>query len=151
MKISLAVNSMHQAFVEAERLVHSSPHRGVFVLSNDSSRFHSLLWSEYPVTSIRGPLIPRLHIDRMADQLPTSIATIWRIERDAMFAPVGLEITVLEDEICTLSAALPAIVAHIEMGEHSGFDTLLPFPTARTSDTNIWSVAAESYARTSKA
>src|SRR5437764_8856084 len=101
MKTSLAVDGMNKAFIDAVRLVHSS-HNGIFVLSNDSSRFHSLLWSEYPVTSMRGPFIPRLHIDRFDHQLPSSIAARWRIERDAMFAPVGLEITVLEHEIDAL-------------------------------------------------
>jgi hypothetical protein len=141
---------MNKAFVDSLRLVHSSRRRGVFVLSKDCNRFHSLLWNEYPVTSMRGPFIPRLNINRFSDRLPDSIATIWRLDRDALFAPVGLEITVLEAEIGALSATLPAIISHIELGHNSGFESLLPFPTLSTTDTNIWSVDADTYAKTAK-
>jgi hypothetical protein len=151
MKTALATESMNRAFVDSLRLVHSSHRRGVFVLSKDGDRFHSLLWSEYPVTSVHGPFIPRLHINWFSDRLPDSIATIWRVDRDALFAPVGLEITVLESEIQALSAALPAVISHIELGGNSGFEALLPFPTLSSTDTNIWSVDADTYAKTARA
>jgi hypothetical protein len=151
MKTLAATKSMHKAFVDSLRLVHSVRQRGVFVLSNDGSRFHSLVWSEYPVTSMHGPFIPRLHINHFSERLPESIATIWRVDRDALFAPVGLEVTVLETEIPALSAALPAVISHIEYGRDSGFEALLPFPTHSTTDTNIWSINASTHAKTAKA
>jgi len=151
MKVTTAVESMRTAFIDSLRVVHSSRHRGVFVLSNDSTQYHSLLWSEYPVSSTRGPFIPRLHIDRFSDRLPRAIASIWRVEQDALFVPVGLEITVIESEIPSLSVALPAIISHIEQGKDSGFDALLPFPTNCTTATNIWSQNANVHANASRA
>jgi len=151
MKTTDAISAMNASFIDALRLVHCSrPSSGVFVLSSDSSRFHSLIWGEYPVTSMHGPFIPRLHIDRFSDNLPASVAATWRIEPDALFVPVGIEITVLENQIPALSTVLPAVISHIEQGQQSGFDALLPFATCCTTPTNIWSIEADAHANTSK-
>jgi hypothetical protein len=96
--------------------------------------------------------LPRLLVDVSSfEYLPEAVASLWRVERDQTFGPVGLEITVLEREIEALSASLPAVVDHIEQGATSGFGTVLPFATHSTTPANVWSADAYAHASHAKA
>jgi hypothetical protein len=108
--------------------------------------FHDLLITGYPIDSMRGPVIPRLNIDKSwaMKRLPLIAAKRWRLKTgvEKLFTTLGLEITVLESQLPSLANSVPTILRYIEGGHDAGFENLLPFNTRLTTRTNIWSVEA---------
>ncbi|MES2505506.1 MAG: hypothetical protein V4599_02310 [Verrucomicrobiota bacterium] len=150
MKLTPTYQAIASALNRVGRLSHSSPGRGVFVFVRDDAGFHDLLITRYPIDSMRGPIIPRLNVDKAwaGRRLPLTAAKRWGLRTgvDKMFTRLGLEITVLETQLSSLAESVPAILRHIEDGHKEGFENLLPFATKLTTTTNIWSVEANQLA-----
>ena len=146
MKLTPAYQAITKALENDTRLSHSSPGRGIFVFVRADIGFHDLLITGYPIDSMRGPVIPRLNIDKCWDmrRLPLAAAKRWGLTTgvEKLFTQLGLEITVLENQLCSLADSVPAILRHIEDGHRKGFESLLPFDARLTTTTNIWSAEA---------
>ena len=146
MKLTPTYRAITAALSRDERISHSSPGRGVFVFVREDVGFHDLLITGYPIHSMRGPIIPRLNIDKewAMRRLPLVAAKRWGLRTgvEKLFTRLGLEITVLEDQLSVLANSVPAILRHIEAGHRKGFERFLPFDTRLTTTTNIWSVDA---------
>ena len=150
MKLTPTYQAITAALSRDERLSHSSPGRGVFVFVREDVGFHDLLITSYPIDAMRGPILPRLNIDKewATRRLPLIAAKRWGLKTgvEKLFTRLGLEITVSEDQLSLVADSVPAILRHIEAGHRKGFESFLPFDTHLTTTTNIWSVDARNIA-----
>ena len=139
-----------EAFRQKGRQLHTNSSRGVFLLGPDSSSYHDLCMTVYPVHAMRGPFLPRLNVNTTwaSERLPKHVASKWGVEPgcSGLFCKLGLEITILESQYPEIAEALPCVIEHIERGNRSGFGAVLPFPTVSTTNTNIWSQLAHDVA-----
>lgn len=149
MNLTPAYHAIIKALDRDERLLHSSGGRGVFVFVRRDVGFHDIGITPYPISATRGPVVPRLNIDKSwTRRLPLIAARRWRLTTgtEERFTRLGLEITVLEDQLLLLAERVPAILRHVETGHRTGFESLLPFDTKSTTELNIWSVEARELA-----
>lgn len=142
------------AFRARNRQVHQSASRGVFILGPKHSGYHDLCVTVYPVHSMNGPFLPRLNVNTTwaSERLAKHKAKEWGVDPgvSGLFCKLGLEITILESQYPEIAQALPDLIEHIEAGHRKGFESLLPFPTVSTTNTNIWSQLANDVAVASR-
>ena len=150
MNLAPTYQAITDALSRDERISHRTPGRGVFVFVREDVGFHDLLITEYPIHSVQGPFIPRLHINKewAMRRLPAVAARRWGLKTgvEQLFTSLGLEITVLEAQLPVLADSVPAILRHIEAGHRKGFERLLPFDMRLTTTINIWSAEARDLA-----
>jgi hypothetical protein len=142
------------AFRSKNRQVHKTASRGVFILGPNGNNYHDLCLTVYPVHSMKGPFLPRLNVNTTwaSERLPKYKAKEWGVEPDisGLFCRLGLEITILESQYQEIAQVMPKLIEHIEAGNRSGFEAILPFPTVSTTPTNIWSQLADDVAEASR-
>jgi hypothetical protein len=138
-----------RVFQQSKRLVHFSPGKGVFLLTVIGDSFHHFYFSDYSLSS-NGPSYPRLHINRVSDDvvLPAALGRTWKLkDRSARATAVGFEVTVVDEEISVLAKCLPRVIESLEHDASAGIVSLFPFPMVASSATNLWSESAEASAR----
>jgi hypothetical protein len=142
------------AFRSKNRQVHKTASRGVFILGPNGNNYHDLCLTVYPVHSMKGPFLPRLNVNTTwaSERLSKYKAKEWGVEPDisGLFCRLGLEITILESQYQEIAQVMPKLIEHIEAGNRSGFEAILPFPTVSTTPTNIWSQLADDVAEASR-
>ena len=136
-----------RALVAQKRIVHSSGADGVYVKAQPGS-LHRLELTYYPVHSMLGPLFPRLRINRAAFDIPASLIRKWSIAhgRTAFLREVSLEFTFLPEESEMIAEWTPLLIETLEDPSCKDWSRDFPLEVRKTSDTNIWTRAANEYA-----
>lgn len=139
---------IYEAFRNTGRTVHISPSRGVFVLSSDKKYYHDFGFEDYSPAVPAGVLVPRLHLNRQwaSKRIPLDVASKWHVDARKHPPTPRIELTLLPEEFPALSA-LPALISFLETGGDGDFGRFFSFEVVATSNTNLWSRAADDFAK----